>query len=82
MREILRVFLGRLWRRSRFERDLTDELQFHLEARAADLQKRGLSPAEAGRRARIEFGGVEQCKERIRAERPGAVLDALIGFVA
>jgi len=30
------------------------------------------------RRAHIEFGGVEQCKERLRADRPGAILKALV----
>jgi len=73
----LRVFLRRLFRRDRFERELADELQFHLEARVEDLVRRGLPPDEARRRARLEFGGVEQYKERLRAARPGAVLDAL-----
>jgi predicted permease len=73
----VRVFLRRLFRRDRFERELTDELQFHLETRAEDLVRRGLDPDEARRRARLEFGGVEQYKERVRAARPGAVLDSL-----
>jgi putative ABC transport system permease protein len=73
-----RVFLRRLLRRDRFERELADELQFHLEARVDDLVGRGLDPAAARRRARVEFGGVEQYTERLRARRPGASLDALV----
>lgn len=35
-----------LWNRRRFENDLAGELQFHIEARAADLQHAGHSPDE------------------------------------
>ena len=75
---MIRIFLRRLFRRDRFERELTDELQFHLEARVEDLVGRGLNPDEARRRARLEFGGVEQYKERLRAARPGALFDTFI----
>jgi predicted permease len=78
MLRIVRVFLDRLLRRNRFEDDLAEELGFHLEARVDDLVRRGLDPAEARRRARLEFGGVEQYKERVRAARPGALLDTLV----
>ncbi len=37
MFDVLRVFLRRLFRRDRFERELSDELQFHLEARIEHL---------------------------------------------
>ena len=74
---VFRVFLRRLLGRDRFERELADELQFHLETRVEDLVRRGLDPDEARWRARLEFGGVEQYKERLRAARPGALLDSL-----
>src|SRR5262245_60894385 len=48
------------------DRELTDELRDHLERRAADLIKGGLTPDEAHRRARIEFGALEAYKEQIR----------------
>ncbi len=73
----LLVWLRRLFGRDRFERELSDELKFHLDARAEDLERRGVAPDEARRRARLEFGGLEQYKERLRAARPGAVLDTL-----
>ncbi len=53
-----------LFRRKRFEGDMADEFAFHLQARTGDLIRSGLSPDEAERRARVEFGG----KERYRAE--------------
>ncbi|HYN07121.1 MAG TPA: ABC transporter permease [Vicinamibacterales bacterium] len=54
------------WRRSRFERDMAAELQFHLEQRASDLVDQGVDPDAARRRASLEFGGVEGYKERCR----------------
>ena len=55
--------------RTRFERDLRDELQQHLDARTRDLRDGGLSPADAARQARIEFGAIERYKEMCRDER-------------
>ena len=42
--------------------DMDDELRFHIEAYADDLVRAGLSPEEARRRARVEFGGVEAAR--------------------
>jgi hypothetical protein len=54
-----RFLLAGLFRRDRAEAEMADELKFHMESRAADLERSGLSPREAMRRARVEFGGVE-----------------------
>ncbi|MEQ1911264.1 MAG: ABC transporter permease, partial [Vicinamibacterales bacterium] len=53
------------------------ELQFHLEAHAAEGEAQGLSPAEARRRARLVFGGVSQTKEDCRAVSRWARLEAI-----
>src|ERR1700690_40792 len=53
-------------RRGRFDRELHDELQFHIEARAAELEECGLSKDEALRRARSEFGSVQLAREDSR----------------
>jgi putative ABC transport system permease protein len=67
-----------LWSRSTFERDLDDELRFHLEARVDDLMKRrNLSAGEARRLARIEFGSLEKYKEEGREARGLRLIDAL-----
>jgi predicted permease len=55
------------------EREMDAEMRFHLEAYTADLVATGMVRAEAARRARIEFGGVEQKKEDCRDAR-GATL--------
>ena len=65
MRSRLRAF-WQAFRRSDVERDMADELQFHMAARAEDLTKQGLSRAEAISRARLEFGNVDVCKEECR----------------
>jgi macrolide transport system ATP-binding/permease protein len=49
-----------------FEHDLDDELQFHLEMEARKLRESGMSEEAARRRARAEFGGVEQRREECR----------------
>ena len=62
----VRSWLRSLTQRSRIEREMDAELRFHIEAFAEDLVRRGVSPEEALRRARIEFGGVERTKEECR----------------
>ena len=75
-----RVWMSTLVRRDRFEGELADELAFHLQSHVDNLQRRGLPPTEARRRARLEFGNPETIKEdvarraagrRIRATAPG-----------
>ncbi|HKW56852.1 MAG TPA: ABC transporter permease [Candidatus Acidoferrum sp.] len=50
----------------RFDRDMGDELQFHIEARAEELQEGGMSREEAMVRARREFGSVQLAREDAR----------------
>jgi predicted permease len=66
MKSQLRSFFHSLLHRQQRESQIADELQFHLESRAADLERTGLTPAEAQRRARIEFGAVDKHREDIR----------------
>jgi predicted permease len=63
--------------RSRLEREMSEELEFHLERRAADLERSGLPPAEAHRRARIQFGAMERYKEECREARGMQPVDDL-----
>ena len=71
----LRSALAVALRRQRFEDGLAEELRFHIDAYAEDLMRRGMSPAEAHRRARVEFGGTEALKEELRATRGQRLLD-------
>jgi putative ABC transport system permease protein len=62
-----------LWRkltgRGALERELDAELRDHIERRVADLKTTGLADVEARRRARAEFGGLDQAKEYCRDVR-------------
>jgi len=53
-------------RRTRMEREMDNELHFHLERYTEDLISEGVSPEEALRRARAEFGAIEARKEECR----------------
>ena len=55
-----------LWARSTYERDLAEEMEFHLVSRTEDLVKRGHSATEAEQVARLEFGPTETAKEYCR----------------
>jgi len=53
--------------RSQFDAELDDEIQFHIETRAEELQTEGLSRAEAFNQARREFGSRARMAEDTRA---------------
>ena len=58
----------RLFGRSRLDDDMAAEHQFHLDSRADELIQGGMSPVDAARRARIEFGNLDKFAERCRDE--------------
>ena len=60
-------WLRAVLRRDRLENEMTRELEHHLEQLAADLIRKGVSPEEASRQARIAMGPVLTHKEGMRA---------------
>lgn len=62
----LRSWWHALVHRSRTDQDIEAELQFHIDAYTQQLIDSGLTPAEAARRARGEFGRVDTQKEKYR----------------
>ena len=58
-----------LFRRNVVEQELDQELRFHVERQTAENIAAGMTPEEARRAARREFGGVEQVKEECRDAR-------------
>jgi predicted permease len=74
----MRKIVWSLFRRSRKERELDEELRFYVETLADEKVRAGMSADEALRAARIELGGMEQVKEQVRDVRPGAWLDGLL----
>ncbi|HXT74398.1 MAG TPA: ABC transporter permease [Candidatus Angelobacter sp.] len=73
-----RSWLRTTVRRSHVESDMGAELRSHIETYADDLMRTGISPEEALRRARIEFGGIERVKEECREARGVTLLESLI----
>lgn len=53
-------------RRNSMEAELDEELRAHIEQQADKYVQAGMSPEEAERRAKLEFGGIEQVKEECR----------------
>jgi putative ABC transport system permease protein len=68
-------WIRHLLRKSRTESQLDKELRFHLDQQIANHIAEGVSPKEALRRARLEFGGLERVKEEVRDTRWETHLD-------
>ena len=58
-----------LLRRAKVEEELDSEMRFHVARQVEAYIKAGLAPDEARRRARLEFGGIDQIKEECRDAR-------------
>ena len=59
-----------MWfRKKSVETRLDAELRYHFDRMVGDLIAKGVEPEEARRRARLEFGGLEQIKEECRDAR-------------
>ena len=65
-------------RRERFEDAMTEEMRFHIERYTEDLVLSGVPPAEAARRARQEFGSLDNAKEDCREARGLRLFDELL----
>lgn len=58
-----------LFRRKTVEGELDDELRFDFDQRVEKYVRAGMTREEATRRARLEFGGLDQVKEECREAR-------------
>ena len=74
----LRSWLQTILQRSRMESELDAELGFHMDAYAEDLMRGGVPRDEAQRRARLEFGGIENAKEECREARGVHFVETLL----
>ena len=70
--------LRTLFRRRAAENELHDELRFHLEQQVAKYMKSGMAEAEAVRRARVEFGGLDQVKDECREAQGISFVETLV----
>src|SRR5258708_17795847 len=68
------------WTRLRFlmspkpNREIDDELQFHIERQAQEYIAAGMTPQEARRKAVVEFGGIESVRAQAHEQRPSFFL--------
>ena len=74
----LRYRLRALFRRREMERELEDELRFHIEREVEKHLRAGVSQAEAKRRALLEFGGLDRIREEARDARGVQWFDVLV----
>ena len=68
--------LRALLRHPAVENELDDELRFHLERQTDKYVRSGMNEAEAARRARLEFGGMDKVKDDCREARGVSVVES------
>ena len=76
--------LNEWWTRLRFlmspkpNREIDDELQFHIERQAQEYIAAGMTPQEARRKAVVGFGGIESVRAQSHEQRPSFFLGTLL----
>src|SRR3954468_23456375 len=73
-----RFRIATLFRRSQMSAEMEEELRTHIQYRADDLERAGLSREEAERRARIEFGGHLRFREDSYKALGGSFFEVLV----
>jgi predicted permease len=76
----LRLIYSRLYgllRKNRIEREMDDEIRFHLLMRTRENVERGMRPDEAEREARRRFGNVGRIKDLARDIKGGGFMETL-----
>jgi macrolide transport system ATP-binding/permease protein len=59
-------------------REIDDELQFHIERQAQEYIETGMAPQEARRKAVVAFGGIESVRAQSHEQRPSFFLGTLL----
>ena len=76
------------WTRLRFlmspkpNREIDDEVQFHIERQAQEYIATGMTPQEARRKAIVTFGGIESVRAQSHEQRPSFFLGTLLQDVS
>jgi len=73
-----RIVGDKLFHRGKQAEEIEEELRAHIELRADDLERQGMSREEAERNARIEFGGREHYREESYAAMGGQFADIML----
>jgi predicted permease len=75
--DALRLRMVTQFQASRVNAEMEEELRSHIEHRADDLERSGLTRADAERRARIELGGRERIKQECHEAMGGNFLETV-----
>src|SRR5215469_16214308 len=76
LRELM-VRFGGLFKKQRTDRELSEELESHLQLHIDDNLQLGMTPEEARRVAILKLGGIESTKEAYRDQAGLPVLETL-----
>jgi putative ABC transport system permease protein len=79
---VLPLRLRSLFKRDVVERELDEELQYHVDQQAAEHVRQGMAPDDARRAALRAIGGLEFRKEQIRDTRGTRWIEELLGDAA
>jgi hypothetical protein len=82
MREWIAAVFTSLFGRRRLEREMDDEMRFHLDMETERLTGQGLSASQARAEALRRFGGVEKTKDDVRDATLSGVLLLLASVAA
>lgn len=75
---LIRSLASVIFRRSRMEHEMEEELRLHIRDRTDDLERSGLTRRDAERQACIDFGGYEHFKEECRESLGAHFMEVLI----
>ena len=75
--DALRFRAANLFKREQMNAEMEEELRAHVQHRADDLERSGISRTEAERRARIEFGGHVRYREESREAAGGMFIESV-----
>jgi predicted permease len=73
----LRFRSATLFRRSRMNAEMEEELRSHIQHRADDLERSGLARGEAEQSARAEFGGQLRVKQECQEAAGGTLIESV-----
>lgn len=76
LRRLIHRVFGLLWSRGA-DRELSDEIESHLQFHVDDNIRAGMPPSEARRQALLKFGALESVKDQHRDQRGIPALDRL-----
>jgi predicted permease len=79
---VLLIRLAGFFHKGHLERDLEEELQFHLQVEIAENERKGMTPEDAKSAATRRLGSVAQIKETYRATRSLPALESLLQDVS